>query len=241
MFLSTTGEPSVHVVSGTSGSFGCGAILGDSQWLQIPWPPSWGTIDIVSKELVPIVVAAAVWGHSWSKTLVQFRSDNMAVVEILRRRSARNPLTHHLLRCFYFYSALFQFDYCIAHIPGVVNVAADALSRDNLLLFCSLVLQAGSTTSAVPPPDTPPGLGITSMDSTVRYYITNSHTCRLSFGHQLLHSLLHAIPTDTVPPERKRHPVVCRLPSTVWPYMLFDTLLSGSYSFLTPQSWLPRP
>ena len=88
------------------------------------------------------MVAVVVWGNSWSKTLVQFRSDNMAVVEILRRCSTRNPLTHHLHRCFYFYSALFQFDYCIAHILGVVNVAADALSYNNLLLCCSFVPQA---------------------------------------------------------------------------------------------------
>ena len=47
-----------------------------------------------------------------------------------------------MLRCLYFYSALFQFEFSAEHIPGVQNVAADALSRDNLVLFSSFLPQA---------------------------------------------------------------------------------------------------
>lgn len=142
MFYLSPRSPAVQVISDASGSFGCGAILGSAQWLQIPWPGSWSSVNIVVKELVPIVVAAAVWGRSWYKALVEFHSDNMAVVEIVRKRSARDPLTHHLLRCFYFYAAFYQFDYCIEHVPGVDNMLADAISRDNLPLFRSFLPQA---------------------------------------------------------------------------------------------------
>ncbi len=38
---------------------------------------------IMVKELVPIVVAAAVWGARWSGHAVLAQSDNMAVVEVL--------------------------------------------------------------------------------------------------------------------------------------------------------------
>ena len=49
------------------------------------------------------------------------------------------------LRCLYFYAAFYQFSYSAHHLPGVKNVAADALSRDNLLLFNSFVPQGRHT------------------------------------------------------------------------------------------------
>ena len=75
--------PSVQVVFDASGLFGCGAILGAEQWLQITWPGSWLSLDIVTKKLVPIVVSVAVWGRAWFKAQVEFLTDNMAVVDIL--------------------------------------------------------------------------------------------------------------------------------------------------------------
>ena len=45
------------------------------QWLQ-----QWHGVDISAKEIVPIVMAAALWGGSWSGKHVCFYSDNMAVV-----------------------------------------------------------------------------------------------------------------------------------------------------------------
>ena len=56
---------SVVVSSDASGSFGCGAFSLDHGWFQLQWPSSWGQVDISSKELVPIVIAAALWGPAW--------------------------------------------------------------------------------------------------------------------------------------------------------------------------------
>ena len=41
-----------------------------------------------------------------------------------------------------FYCALFQFHHVVEHVPEVLNVAVDALSRNNLHLFSSLLPQA---------------------------------------------------------------------------------------------------
>ena len=103
-----------------------------SAWFQLRWPESWSEVDIVVKELVPIVVAAAIWGRHWSRSHVCFHLDNMAVVTILQSISPRGELVLHLIRCLYFYAAIYQFDYSAEHVPGVLNVAADALSRNNL-------------------------------------------------------------------------------------------------------------
>ena len=142
MFFPYSPVTQVHVHSDASGSFGCGALLTQSSWFQLRWPHSWDSIDITTKELLPVVLAAAVWGREWRHQSVCFHTDNMGVVAILQKRSARHPVALHLLRCLYFYAAFFRFDYVAHHVPGVVNVAADAISRNNLTLFSSLFPQA---------------------------------------------------------------------------------------------------
>ena len=106
------------------------------------WPASWQEVDISVKEKVPIVMSAAMWGGSWHRRRVFFHSDNMAVVEIIQRKVAKHPLLLHLLCCLYFYAVYFQFSYSTHHLPGVTTVTVDSLSRNNMLLFNSLVPQA---------------------------------------------------------------------------------------------------
>jgi hypothetical protein len=65
----------------------------------------------------------------------------MAVVELLKSHTSQDHLLMHLLRCLSFYAAYFRFQFYATHLPGVHNTAADALSRDNMLLFASLVPQ----------------------------------------------------------------------------------------------------
>ena len=133
--------PSVEVISDASGSFGCGAFSISHGWFQLEWPASWQDTNIAAKELVPIVIAAALWGDKWRRSCVCFKCDNMAVVEILRSRTARDPLLMHLLRCVVFYAAVFGFQLIANHVPGVMNTAADAISRNNTDLFLTLVPQ----------------------------------------------------------------------------------------------------
>ena len=106
------------------------------------WPASWNSTHIAAKELVPIVIAAALWGPHWHGRCIGFRTDNMAVVEVLHSRTASDPLLMHLLRCLVFYAAVHHFDFVGEHIPGKDNIAADALSRNNLALFSCLFPQA---------------------------------------------------------------------------------------------------
>ena len=48
----------------------------------------------------------------------------------------------HMLHCLAFYAAYYRFQFTAEHIPVVLNVAADALSHDNISLFHSLVPQS---------------------------------------------------------------------------------------------------
>ena len=133
--------PTVHVYSDASGAFGCGAFSIAAGWFQLQWPESWQEVAIAVKEMLPVVVAAALWGHGWSGMHVALHVDNMAVVSILERHSPKDTSLAHLLRCLCFYASIFKFEFSASHIPGQQNIAADALSRNNLTLFSLLYPQ----------------------------------------------------------------------------------------------------
>ncbi len=78
--------PDVNIYSDASGSFGCGAVVEGLGWFQIQWPEAWGGVDIATKELVPVVVAAALWGSRWAGKHICFHTDNMSVMAILSLR-----------------------------------------------------------------------------------------------------------------------------------------------------------
>ena len=143
----------VRIVSDASGTWGCAAInKGSGQWLQIQWPRAWRNINIAVKELLPVVLATAVWGSHWNNATIMFSIDNQAAVSALSRRKARDRHLAHLIRCLFFFEAHFRFQYQAEHIPGVNNTAADALSRGKRELFVSVFPQAQSVPTTVPAP-----------------------------------------------------------------------------------------
>ena len=95
------GPAAFSAVSDASGSWDCGALNTLSgERFQLCWPLAW---QIAAKELIPIVIATAIWGSRWSHQQVNFLSDNMAVVAALSSCSAQDPPhLSHLLRCLFF-------------------------------------------------------------------------------------------------------------------------------------------
>ena len=92
-------KPDVLLRSDASRGWGCGAFW-LTLWFQVPWrdlPLPEGSI--AAKELLPIVLAALVWGSAWQGSSVLCVCDNAAVVDVINHHSARDPLLCHLLRC----------------------------------------------------------------------------------------------------------------------------------------------
>ena len=133
--------PDLSVTSDASGSWGCGAFWG-AEWFQLEWAGLLQEAHIAIKELVPVVIATAIWGNQWRGKTVQVLSDNTAVVTAINKNTTRLKESAHLLRCLAFMSASFQCQLRASHIPGSHNTSADALSRNNLTLFRSLNPQA---------------------------------------------------------------------------------------------------
>ena len=133
------------------GVVGMWAIYGPS-WFQIRWAGLGSAMErsITVKELIPIVMAAAVWGAGWMGKSVLARCDNAAVVVMVNSRTSKEQEAMHLLRCLAFLEARFSFHVVSAHIRGEDNTLADALSRNNRDLFLSLSPQAHREVAVVP-------------------------------------------------------------------------------------------
>ena len=105
---------------------------------------------ITVKEMVPIVIAAALWGPTWQGKNILVQCDNSAVVSIINHGTLKNQDAMHLAKCLAFITAKFDLHLWASHIKGVDNILADSLSRDNLPLFLSLHLQADKETTQIP-------------------------------------------------------------------------------------------
>ena len=146
-----TGKESPYVLtSDASGSWGCGAFSSAGDWFQLPWPRSWDPIHITVKELLPIVVACALWGRQWKGKTVRCRSDNAAVVAIVNSGRNKEARIMHLMRSLFFFMARYSIVVRAEHLPGKYNEAADALSRNNMPLFFQQVPEAHPSPSLVP-------------------------------------------------------------------------------------------
>lgn len=152
------GRVSHRFVTDASGQFGCGALWG-SKWLQLQWtPPSRADsfnlpeASITLQELLPVVLACAVWGPAWKHTLVEVYCDNQGAVAVINSGYSKVPQMMHLLRCLFFIRAFFGFSLRAIHVPGCENGLADAISRDNLACLFAQIPEARNSRCHIPPP-----------------------------------------------------------------------------------------
>ena len=108
------------------------------------------SVHITCKELLPIVLACAVWGRAVQGNTVKCCTDNAAVVSIVNTGRSKDELAMHLMRCLAFFTAHFQLVVWAEHLPGVENSAADALSRDRLSHFRLHVPSAAAQATSIP-------------------------------------------------------------------------------------------
>ncbi len=113
------------VTSDASGNWGCGAFTSRGEWFQLQWPESWREVHITVKELLPVVMALAVWGYQWSGQSVRCQCDDAAVVAIINTGTSKNKRAMHLMRSAFFFLARHDVRVWAEHIPGVENRSAD--------------------------------------------------------------------------------------------------------------------
>ena len=151
MVSKSNAEPWATIFTDASGHIGCGAWWGH-QWLQLKWcrVRDFGSLSITQKEVLPVVLACAVWGNQWRGKLVQFYCDNEAAVTVITTGYSRDPHIMHLLRSLFFIKAHLQIDLRVSHIAGKSNSEADAISHDNLQSFVLHLPQANNVPAQIP-------------------------------------------------------------------------------------------
>lgn len=111
------------------------------------WPTGRG---IAFKEMLAVVLSAAVWGREWSGTHVRGHCDE-AIMHMVTNRHSKNPELMHLLCCLFFIEAEHSFTLSLAHIAGVDNDLADDLLRNNLSSFLAKVPLVSPLLTRLPP------------------------------------------------------------------------------------------
>ena len=132
-------QPAHHIYTDASGSWGCSA-LAFPHWFQLQWQRSLPAMSIAFKELLPIVVAAAVWCHTWSGSYILCHSDNVVDVKQVYTLHGRDPATAHLLQCLAFFHAQTDRRIRAIHIPGHLNCNVDDLSMNRAEVVCRCLL-----------------------------------------------------------------------------------------------------
>ena len=90
-----------------SGTWGCGATDGE-YWFQYQLDESWQSINIVTKELIPIILALALWAQP-------VQCDYSAIVDIVLEKDS--IIMHMLAVCIFYDSPGYQ-DYGHPHCRG---------------------------------------------------------------------------------------------------------------------------
>ena len=139
----------LHMYTDASKTVGYGAVLG-TKWFSGVWPIEWISLDILVKELYPIVLAVTVWGDELANKKIILHTDNESLVHILDKYSCKEPKTMTLVRQLVITCLKYNIVIHAQHIPGKQNVLADMLSRLKLQEFHEAAPQMNQTPTVIP-------------------------------------------------------------------------------------------
>ena len=94
----------------------------------------------------------AIWGPLLPKKILEFNCDNCGLVNAIDKCSSKEPVAMQLLRCQWFFLAFYEITVRASHIPGMLNTAADMLSRYRTVQFLSSHSYASHILTPVPTP-----------------------------------------------------------------------------------------
>ncbi|KAJ1155724.1 hypothetical protein NDU88_008453 [Pleurodeles waltl] len=132
-------EWDVQFFSDAVGSSGFG-LYWDGRWCEEEWPEYWkhGGRSIAFLEFFSLIIVVCLWGAPLRDSRVLFRVDNLAVMQMVNRQSAREAGVLQLLRVFVLQCLRNNIHFSARHVPGVNNDIADALSRSQWERFHGL-------------------------------------------------------------------------------------------------------
>ena len=121
----------VGLYTDASPTVGFGVCCG-SEWVCGRWSGVWLGKGILVLETYAVLLAMAVWGPQLANRSILMHVDNLALVQILNKRYAE---VVPLVRVLFLLGLRYNIVLAAQHVPGVLNVAADALSRFDFQAF----------------------------------------------------------------------------------------------------------
>ena len=140
---------SLHMHTDASGSLGFGAIL-QKAWFYGVWPDTLKGEGITFKELFPIVIALEVWGSKLKNKCIVLHTDNIAVMHIINKQTAKLPSIMTLVRRLVLTCMKNNVLVKSEHIAGTHNVLPDLLSRLQVTKFRKLAPYMEKDPTTVP-------------------------------------------------------------------------------------------
>ena len=110
-------------------SFKACAVVFADKWLQVEFPACWRDVCIAPKEMLPIALAFRMWAPLIKNSNVFFLCDNIAVVEVLKQKTTKEPLMLPMLRQMMVIALQNNIQFSAKHIAGKCNYISDMLSR----------------------------------------------------------------------------------------------------------------
>lgn len=112
--------------------------LCNNSWFIVPFVGQLSNLrkkNIAWRELYGVVKSIATFSDVLTGKRLTIHCDNLAIVSILQSGSSKDQDIMDLMRTLFYIGAKYHFECRAVHVPGVVNKAADALSRLNLNTF----------------------------------------------------------------------------------------------------------
>jgi hypothetical protein len=151
----TTSSIDLQFSTDASSTVGCGAVFGN-EWFSHQWsadminlPDSMKSTALL--EIIPIVIAAAIWGSRWERKRILLFCDNQATVNIVNKGRSSSSFIMSFMRRLTLFAMQHHFLLRAVYISSLDNGPADALSRFQLTRFRELVPSANHQSQAIPP------------------------------------------------------------------------------------------
>jgi hypothetical protein len=128
LFAPTSQWVNVYVDASLTG----GGMAWGKDWSFVDWQADFPTAakdHINVKETLAIGMAVRRWAPKWVNASVIIHTDNITAKAAINKGKARSKVAMDMVREIFWWSTVYNFKIRAVHIPGKLNVTADAISR----------------------------------------------------------------------------------------------------------------
>ena len=140
---------SIQLYTDAAQSKGYAGVYQD-KWFNGSFPDNWKSLNIMTLEFYPIILAIELWGNRWKNHSILFFIDNEALVSVINKQTSKDKDVMYMVRHMVLKCLKLNLMFKAKHIAGKSNVMADLLSRFQVEEFKKLSPQAQQYPCQIP-------------------------------------------------------------------------------------------